>query len=868
MNERDEALDFIYKSFREGRQQRRDFANQRGANRIAARRASMSRYGSPSMPIQSVVSSRPRRGPPSRTPPMPTSTFSDDVTTPDDESTPEVNEAMPTVDEAVSSPPRESQMGLNEAMANLDLSVGGSGRPTTRYNPNSPKPSQSNFANPPDSEYARPENYEAASEEFEPQREPRDLSEANDIIDGKVKYNLEGNRVPERKPVPMGEGEYERTSPSVQPAKPDPPERYQAPEFPYKRQSVSGWQKTPITRLQPNGGTGEPRATLRPVGPVLQPKTEEEQHKDSFEEAYNQMLSGENQAISDATNQGIDDSFKEFNRVGREYGKEKVESDPEPTPDPTPDPKVAEVASKVAPPKIETGGREPNAEAVRQRSEELAAIGQGGEKPTESKKPKKKTTKKKNKYGEGRKNWDKGLFGGQLNNNEYLPELIQGKGLTGNTITHEEAKEKGYTRANLNGQSVYWMKADGEPQKKNLSDDEKQTQDVSQTIMNEKFWGNTISPREERRPRKYLARKLEKAITNEEMLGFRSLFGTENLPVVLGPDGTVMQGSATDGSNHRAMAIGEFMDDPFDPPFHPAITLPLDKLVPPTNAMTLPPRMKESDEDYEKRRKKFAEYKNRMKKTPQKKLMEDMQIQDVLVDKINTGRGPVEYNSRGGWSIVDDDGNKRALTPDEAEYYSKKKGSSPFKNAQLPRMSKPYYVHDSYGLSRDKSWHMNLLKPRRYGGGPNDWTWENPSVLGERVFSAPTYATDEGIMRPPPISSDARNTIREATKDVVSLSPREFSSRVKSIPKDDYYTRVGKTSVMSEYLTEYQKLLDKLKIVPEQDIQIRSGENAPVMIENLGQERTRYGFEPSKMAYMVAPRLDGENWQSMNDLFE
>ena len=123
-------------------------------------------------------------------------------------------------------------------------------------------------------------------------------------------------------------------------------------------------------------------------------------------------------------------------------------------------------------------------------------------------------------------------------------------------------------------------------------------------------------------------------------------------------------------------------------------------------------------------------------------------------------------------------------------------------------------------------------------------------------------------MRPPPLSSDARNTIREATKDVVSLSPREFSSRVKSIPKDDYYTRVGNTKVMSEYLTEYQKLLDKLKIVPEQDIQIRSGENAPMMIENLGQERTTYGFEPSKMAYMVAPRLDGESWQSMNDLFE
>jgi hypothetical protein len=851
MNERDEALDFIYKGFREGRQQRREASRQRGADIIADRRARMAQYGSRSMPTQNVASQPPRGRFGSS---KPTSLFANDVTTPHDESVSEMDEVIPTSAETVSSPPieREIPMDYNEAMARLDLAMGNSGRPTTRYSPTDPKPSQSNFPTPANSEYAKPENYEAASEEFAPESEPRDLSEANDILDGKVKYNLDGNRVPERKPVPMGEGEYKPKTPE--------PERYKPREMPYKKESVSGYQQlTPAPTLEPV--EGKPTATLRPVGPVLKPKTEEEQHKDSFETAYNQMFSEENQAISDATNQGIDDSFKEFNRLGREYGKEKVKPEPK-TPDPKPDPKVAEVASKLAPPKIETGGKKPNAEAIRERSKELAEIGQGGKKP-EKKTPEKKTSDKKKpkagEYGIGKKNWSKGKFTGKINNNEYLPELIQGKGLTGNTITHEEAEKRGYTRANLNGQSVYWMKADGEGQKKNLSDDEKSTQDVRQII----------SPRS-KSPSKYVGKSddLEKAITNEEMLGFRSLFGTKNLPVVLGPDGFVMQGSAVSGAHDRAMAIGEFMDDPFDPPFHPAITLPLDKLVPPTNAMTLPPRMKENDEQYDKRRRVFADYKNRMKKTNQKTLMEDMQIQDVLTDKINTKTGPSIYNSRGGWSIIDDDGNKRALTPDEAEYYSKKKQTSPFKNAQLPRLGSPYYVHQADNPMENQSWRMTLMKPRRYGVGPNDYTWDDPSTLGERVFSASDYVTDEGIIRPPPMSSDARNAIRGAAKDVVSLSPREFSSRVKSIPKDDFYTRVGKTSVMTEYLKDYQKLLDKLKIVPEQDIEIRSGENAPVVIDNLGQERTTYGFEPSKMAYMLAPRVHEESWQSMNDLFE
>ena len=88
MQERDEALDFIYKGFRDGRQNRRNVMNQRGADRIAARRERMAQYGSPSMQMQTPK----MRGPPSQSnvassPPSTIGNFTDDISTLDDEST-------------------------------------------------------------------------------------------------------------------------------------------------------------------------------------------------------------------------------------------------------------------------------------------------------------------------------------------------------------------------------------------------------------------------------------------------------------------------------------------------------------------------------------------------------------------------------------------------------------------------------------------------------------------------------------------------------------------------------------------------------------------------------------------------------------
>lgn len=322
MQERDEALDFIYKGWREGRQQRRDVMNQRGADRIAARRQRMAGYGSPSMqmqtqnirgpPSQSNVASSPpssepyvspvqqyleREGlhqPQEQTSSTTTGNFTDDISTPDDESTPQ-NEA---IQEAAGSPPgmvSNSPMPFETAMANLDMAMGGTGATQSRYDPTSSKPTQANVQASPDEAFSRP----AEQPVEQPVQEPTtDISEALDIMDGKIPYNLDGERVPER-PKPKGMKETPYKAPYERPKDSrkniseygEPPKRpYEKLEMPYMKPSVEGYKKTPITRLKPDGGSGEavPEKTAK-LTPVKQLKPVEQQHKEAFEPAYEEM---------------------------------------------------------------------------------------------------------------------------------------------------------------------------------------------------------------------------------------------------------------------------------------------------------------------------------------------------------------------------------------------------------------------------------------------------------------------------------------------------------------------------------------------------------------------------------------------------
>jgi len=338
MEERDEALDFIYKGWRDGRQQRRNVMNQRGSDRIAARRAMMERIGSSQLPRQRR-SPPPQRNevastPPSSTPEQTSSTsvgnFTDDIATPDDESTPQ-NEAAPApVQDTVSSPPirDNSPVPLETAMANLDVAMGGTGATRSTYDPTKPKPTQANVQASPDEAFSRPA--EQPVEQPVEQQKPN-LSESFDILEGKVPYNVYGERVPEP-PKPKGMKETPYKAPYQRPKDSrtniseygEPPKRpYEKPEMPFMKPSVEGYKKTPITRLKPDGGSGEavPEKTAT-LTPVKRLKPVEQQHKESFETAYDQMMSDENRAISGAINQGINEGYSEANKLARTYGRE------------------------------------------------------------------------------------------------------------------------------------------------------------------------------------------------------------------------------------------------------------------------------------------------------------------------------------------------------------------------------------------------------------------------------------------------------------------------------------------------------------------------------------------------------------------
>ena len=150
MSDREEALDFIYKGWRDGRQNRRDVRTERGQNTMASRRQFMegmnqqgrsgSRGGPPSSKTN-VASSPPSSDVGTETSPTSVGNFTDDVMTPDDESTP-INEAVATPPSLNPEPPMDPRtaMGL--------LSDGGPNK--TTYDLNAPKPSKANDVAPTD----------------------------------------------------------------------------------------------------------------------------------------------------------------------------------------------------------------------------------------------------------------------------------------------------------------------------------------------------------------------------------------------------------------------------------------------------------------------------------------------------------------------------------------------------------------------------------------------------------------------------------------------------------------------------------------------------------------------------------------------
>jgi len=807
MEERDDALDFIYKGWREGRQQRRDFANQRGADRIAARRERMSRIGSPSMPIPRKPSTG-RRGPPSRTnvassPPSSSSSwvnpveqviarnnaarsFSDDISTPDDESTPQ-NEAAP-VQETVSSPPSSDEpMNRERAMATLDMSVGGSGATESRYDPSSPKPSQAMVSPEPDARRAG--FYEAPEYPYGPEKDPQkpSLDESFDVLDRKVPYNQDGERIPKSpKPRGMGEGEYERTTPSVQPAKPDPPERYQAPEMPFMKPSVEGYKKTPITRLKPDGGSGEAvpekTATLKPV---KQLKPVEQQHKESFETAYEEMK-------DEATQPEIPDEI-DFSRppeavqdeepvqpIEREPSVDSVVEQTKNTPKPKPAKAVVEATKKpkkAAPKKAKAETKKPStggakatktgAERLRAASDKLAEAGMGGKAPKS-----------------------------------------------------EEADDK--------------KKVQGESTAQSLKNIEKPKDDELRRSADQQM----------------LADVLLKKLPVADLRMFGRATGIEDIAPLLDDKGFMTQVVGVDPSHSMMMGISDKPD--FEQSIQPAIGFDLGKLKFNNSYPGFPQNRKPTIDDLITPPMKTVnalddEGHTIVADTVKRQEWDDFQQKHVWRDVPIYETKQVEDEGI-GWFIRDGNSHRRMTRAEAKEILSQRAAGSPFKGAGKLDFATPYFDTEK------RVWRLPIIEGK---GSPR----ELPKSPWRNFSFAETKPIDASVVPVPKFP-------KLDLKEIAAFSPKELKERFKGLkPKENPLTRIGNSTYQTQYLKDLVSGMTPSNMTDE-DIRFSNKTNHPLLSEGRGV--VRYDENPSYWKHFLAPRIEGDEnaWESMNDLFE
>jgi hypothetical protein len=900
MEERDDALDFIYKGWREGRQQRRDFANQRGADRIAARRQRMARYGSPSMAIQRDPS-KPKGGPPSRknvasSPPSSSwvnpvqqviarnnaaSSFSDDIKTPGDESTSQ-NEAAPApVQEVVSTPP----MNTETAMATMDRFMGGTGATRSTYDPTSPKPTQANVPQAPermempdprglvhDPTETSTENLSAPmtldeakgrltpkpeAEKTEPQR--RNLGEAGEIIDGNIPYNLDGQRIPERSaPTGMGEGEYKETRPTVQPAKDlEPPkERYKAPEMPYKRESVSGYQLRPIKRnLKPDGGLGEPvpekTATLTPV---KQLKPVEQQHKESFETAYEEMK-------NEATQPEIPDEI-DFSRDSKP-AKEVVEETKE-----TPDPKPAKAVVEATKPKKQNGDFMDSAEdeppkapyvqignqyvsqgtagkMVRDGTHKWGRKTPDGRATLQEVKAKKKTTAKKPAKAEDpvvqaaakqveKPAAKKTTAKKKPKATDEKPDPIKPKG---------KATNEGKKRASRASDELAGVGMGDAPSKKKTN---RETQDLKRITKPDDLELRRSADQQ------MLADVLLKKLPVADLRMFGRATGIEDIAPLLDDKGFMTQVVGVDPAHVVMMGVSDKPD--FDLSTKPAIGFDLGKLKFNNSYPGFPPNRKPMIEDLI---------------TPPTKAV------NVLDDEgkpIEIGRTkPTRKLSEGTWVLQDErpiyqtemvededigffirDGNKqRRMTRAEAkEILSQRAAGSPFKGAGKLDFATPYFD------TKQHVWRLPIIQGK---GSPKELPrspWKNFSFVETRPLDSKVGLYPQTF---PQLD----------LKEIAAFTPKELKERFKGLnPKENVFTRIGESRYPTNYLKDLVSGMTPSNMA-EEDIRFFSKRNHPLLSEGRGV--VRYDEDPSYWRHFLAPNMDDveENpWQSMNDLFE
>ena len=835
MENRDDALDFIYKGFRDGRQNRRDFRRQRGIDRL---RSTLAPTLEPQrsgyiQPQQEMASSPPAQEE------QPT-TFGDDITTPDDESTPTIDESIP-VEETVGTPPSLSPEELQQQFANLGVSdhspKGGSNAGRHDY-VNEGFPSQT-----PDITQNVPEA--APVETQTPKRDLGTRAEGDPFPTNYSELTAEQrNRIVEdmgrrHQDFNLGAEQYREAVKEGVITQEEADEKIDA----YKKQV---FRDVPEEHHPQNQETAEPsveqeavlndvREATQSEGPFEPPMREETEHSNAFEEAFSGMVN-DGREVAQGVNQGINESFNEFNRIGREFGKEP---EAQPTPDIQTDQTVAEVAPKAAPTKKKNAKEEKTPKATstgKKRVKDLAdnlnakvARSMGNSKPTP------KEGSKVPKLGSSPKSDDvlSVIEMVRDGNKDAKSELYNALGdLEDNDSPHyEDAKE---AIDDFNNSSS---------EKKKVNDDSKskKTQDLKTTI--------------ERRPTPdEFTRSLVKALPMKDLdllqqaLSLsKPIYGDDGFsPVLTDRLGRITNIKNVNHPHTALMQIAENPDTNF--PMHPALSFPsynVGKINP--NAKPIYEGQNYSIDNRDKLTDYYKNTKQRIK---------------------NPDKGDLRTALQSDEFSILDGGKPRPLTSKDRKDVI---ASIP-RRARQPKIPKLEYgspFFDPSGNAHGGTWQLPILQAGRSNSGvmPHD-------ILGMRTIGGKNY-TD----RP----NDVNIPTFENMKEVGSIYPSEFRKLIRTVHKDKNKTKDGRVRIgESLYDLDNLKRLgggmdddiasEKLRFTqfPAKDNKSYGGEAAgPINIRGRGHEQVQ--AEPSFFDFMQAPEFEDSNptqWTSMNDLFE
>ena len=509
---------------------------------------------------------------------------------------------------------------------------------------------------------------------------PKDFGSVEDALnelDGKNKYNLDGQPIPEpEKPVGMGEEPYKpRTPPET------PKEQYQSPKHEFMEESVKGYEKTPITTLKPNGGSGEePTAELRPI------KTLEPEKDESFETAFEEMVKPEPEPMQTSVA-------------------------PEPDPKPIPSKKVEEAVEQAK--TIESD----LSSATNETNPDIAAVDRSIAEAAKEY-PKSKSTQ----FDQDSPSFDESKIRDLLEvadtDPEAWSELKNGLN-TDHGDLYEEFSDMPRPRPEVEGKATEKGKADmnkviaalegKEPSKtKEEAPPKRKKQDISNLEKPTKF-------QVQRSFDEQITDSLLKKLPVHDLRRISDSVGDFDINVILDKLGFITQAQGIDPAQ-VALAAASDKPNPFQSEMDPSLSLDTQRLRFQGGGQT-----------------------SQISNTSKQQMLEDLMYVpqrrvagSKRMSESQSGSPPYEIydyeeDFGRGWMIRDDDGSKRRMTETEAKAaIGRGKGGGSRGPSTASEMTTPRFDSDTH------RWFSHLTKPGR--------SHMPPEIFGERTWKPSTGA--------------------------------------------------------------------------------------------------------------------------------